>query len=240
MEYEWKVPDKYKSVIKFVPSKAYLQPNEECRITTTFTALKKKDYIINIPIYAKNIYDHLKNSVGFYNPGSGLLTKQDVTRISDLQNPFKKYNLEIIGRGSDGIIQIQPHNVNFGTITVGFSKTLEATVFNRSNCNIFVELKMAPKNEKQGGKNKYTNSEMNILSKVLNENFQFDTPKGIINAKSKKTILITFKPQLRFDFDINLVCIAKQRMDKDVVQTLSLNQNNDDKMTEKSFITVQA
>ena len=63
-------------------------------------------------------------------------------------NYIKKYNLEIIGRGSDGIIQIQPQSVDFGTITVGFSKTMQATVYNRSNCNIFIELKMAPKNEK--------------------------------------------------------------------------------------------
>jgi hypothetical protein len=150
VEYEWKVPDKYKNEIKFAPSKAFLQPNEECKIVATFTALKKKDYHINVPIYAKNIYDHLKNSIGFYNPGSGLLTKQDVKNqaTSNANNMFKKYTLEIIGRGSDGIIQIQPHNVNFGTITVGFNKTMEATVYNRSNCNIFVELKMAPKNEK--------------------------------------------------------------------------------------------
>lgn len=75
---------------------------------------------------------------------------------------------------------------------------------------------MAPKNEKNGKKNKYTNEEMVKLSKVLSENFQFDTPRGIINAKSKKTINITFKPQLRFDFDINLVCIARERMDKEL------------------------
>lgn len=79
LEYEWKVPDKYKNVVKFVPNKAFLQPNEECKIVTTFTAVKKKDYHITIPIYAKNVYDHLKNSVGFYNPGSGLYTKTDVT-----------------------------------------------------------------------------------------------------------------------------------------------------------------
>lgn len=123
--------------------------------------------------------------------------------------------------------------MNFGTITVGFSKTMEATVYNRSNCNIFVELKMAPRNETQGGKRKYSAQEMEQLSKVLNENFYFDTPKGIISAKSKKTILITFKPQLRFDFDINLVCIAKQKVDKDMV-----NKEFEEKMTEKAFITV--
>lgn len=30
---------------------------------------------------------------------------------------------------------------------------------------------MAPKNEKQGGKNKYSAQEMALLTKVLNENF---------------------------------------------------------------------
>jgi len=69
------VPDKYKNEIKFAPTKAFLQPNEECKITATFTALKKKDYHIKVPIYAKNIYDHLKNSVGFYLPGSGMMQK---------------------------------------------------------------------------------------------------------------------------------------------------------------------
>jgi hypothetical protein len=61
--------------------------------------------------------------------------------------------------------------VDFGTITVGFNKTMQATVYNRSNCNIFVELKMAPKNEKKGTKNKYTSAELNNLAKVLSENF---------------------------------------------------------------------
>lgn len=75
LQYEWKVPDKYKNEIKFAPTKAFLQPNEECKITATFTALKKKDYHINVPIYAKNIYDHLKNSIGFYLPGSGMMQK---------------------------------------------------------------------------------------------------------------------------------------------------------------------
>jgi len=75
LQYEWKVPAKYKNEIRFNPQKAYLLPNEEVKIVATFTALKKKDYHINCPIYARNIYDHLKNSVGFYNPGSGFVSK---------------------------------------------------------------------------------------------------------------------------------------------------------------------
>jgi hypothetical protein len=82
-----------------------LLPNEECKIAATFTALKKKDYHINVPIYAKNIYDHVKNSVGFFSPGSGLISKNSGQSKSS-STPFKKYVLEIVGRGSDGIIQI--------------------------------------------------------------------------------------------------------------------------------------
>jgi len=117
---------------------------------------------------------------------------------------------------------------------------MQATVYNRSNCNIYVELKMAPKNDKQGGKSKYSSEELNNLQKVLFENFQFDTPRGIINAKSKKTISITFNPQLRFDFDINLVCVARQRMDKDVQAGVSQRADYNEKIIEKSYITVKA
>ena len=162
------------------------------------------------------------------------------TSLAIASQPFKKYTLEIIGRGSDGTIQLQPQNVEFGTITVGFNKVMQFTIFNRSNCNMFVELKMVPKQEKNGETSKYTSDELSTLTKVLAENFEFDIPKGIVNAKSKKTIQITFKPQLRFDFDINLVCIAKQRLDKEVAAGVAMNQTFQDKSIEKSFITVKA
>lgn len=61
-------------------------------------------------------------------------------------------------------------NVDFGTITVGFNKTMNATVYNRSNCNIFIELKMAPKIDQASGQT-YTAKELANLTKVLNENF---------------------------------------------------------------------
>ncbi len=53
-----------------------------------------------------------------------------------------RYDLEIIGAGSDGIISISPKDLDFGTITVGFSKTLSVQVINKSNCNLYIELKM--------------------------------------------------------------------------------------------------
>lgn len=54
-----------------------------------------------------------------------------------------RYDVEIIGAGSDGVISISPKFLDFGTITVGFSKTLSIQVINKSNCNLYIELKMA-------------------------------------------------------------------------------------------------
>ena len=144
LEFEWKVPEKYKTEVQFDPPKAYLLPNEETKVTTTFTPLKKKEYIIDIPVYALNTYDHVKNMIGFYNPGSGLM--QNSTKMKSLKdsiNQTVRYDLEIIGAGSDGIMSISPSNLDFGTITVGFSKTLSVQVMNKSNTNLYVELKMA-------------------------------------------------------------------------------------------------
>jgi hypothetical protein len=57
--------------------------------------------------------------------------------------------LEIIGAGSDGILSINPKDLDFGTITVGFSKTLSVQVVNKSNCNLYIELMMSSKAEEE-------------------------------------------------------------------------------------------
>ena len=54
-----------------------------------------------------------------------------------------RYDLEVVGAGSDGVITISPKDIDFGTITVGFAKTLSVVVLNKSNTNLYVELKMA-------------------------------------------------------------------------------------------------
>lgn len=72
LDIEWKVPEKYKAAVIFEPQRMALKPNEEVKIGATFTPLKRKEYLINIPLYALNMYDHHKDSIGFYNPGSGV------------------------------------------------------------------------------------------------------------------------------------------------------------------------
>lgn len=75
------------------------------------------------------------------------------------------------------------------------------------------------------------------MKKVLQECFKFDQPKGILNAKSKKKVNITFKPTIRFNFDINLVCVAREKMAKEVP---TQKTGKPEAVVEKSFIKIRA
>jgi len=213
-------------------------PNEETKITCTFTPLKKKEYILSVPLYAQNLYDHLRELVGFYNPGSGLMRANggmNTTMKSIKDSPATiRYDIEIIGAGSDGVLSLSPKDIDFGTITVGFAKTMSVTVINKSNCNLFIELKMAQRMEEDGTIAKETEA-VPLMKKVLSECFKFDQPKGLLNARSKKKVNITFKPTLRFNFDINLVCVAREKMAKELNAT-----TKKENIIEKSFIKIKA
>mmetsp|Transcript_11363 Transcript_11363/g.14309 ORF Transcript_11363/g.14309 Transcript_11363/m.14309 type:complete len:180 (-) Transcript_11363:2499-3038(-) len=81
VEYEWRVPDKYRNEISFDPVRAILMPNEARSVQAIFTPLKRKEYQVSIPLFTKNLYDQLKNAVGFFSPGSGLnLTQMNNTQ----------------------------------------------------------------------------------------------------------------------------------------------------------------
>ena len=58
------------------------------------------------------------------------------------QLPQSSKYLQIVGAGADGMINISPEMLDFGTITVGYSKTLSVTITNKSESNLYIELKM--------------------------------------------------------------------------------------------------
>lgn len=118
------------------------------------------------------------------------------------------------------MISISPENLDFGTITVGYSKTLSVTITNKSNCNLYIELKMM----QTQSNSKESSSEAANVQRILNNCFKFDNHKGIVNAKSKKKVNITFKPNLRFEFDTSLVCVASEKMKKELATTVKLQQ----------------
>jgi len=60
-----------------------------------------------------------------------------------------------------------------------------------------------------------------------------------LNARSKKKVNITFKPTLRFNFDINLVCVAREKLAKELPLNATKTQKAEN-IIEKSFIKIKA
>ena len=58
------------------------------------------------------------------------------------QSPQSSKYVQIVGAGADGMINISPEMLDFGTITVGYTKTLSVTITNKSESNLYIELKM--------------------------------------------------------------------------------------------------
>jgi hypothetical protein len=44
VEYEWRVPEKYRNEVSFVPSRSVLMPNEQTVVNAVFTPLRRKQY----------------------------------------------------------------------------------------------------------------------------------------------------------------------------------------------------
>ncbi len=82
------------------------------------------------------------------------------------------------------------------------------------------------------------------IQKILNECFKFDHKKGIVNGKSKMKVNITFKPSCRFQFDTTLVCVAKEKMSKDLQQSIVMQKTRSGEkvvpsIVEKSTISIK-
>ena len=92
------------------------------------------------------------------------------------------------------------------------------TITNKSDCNLYIELKMKQTNSNDDSQDAAQ------VQRILNNCFKFDNHKGVVNAKSKKKVNITFKPTLRFEFATSLVCVASEKMTKSLQSSIKLQQ----------------
>jgi hypothetical protein len=212
LEYECLVPHKYKDVVIFDPPKAVLQANEEKNVICTFTPLAKREYALSIPMQVTNIFDTTKELIGYFNPGSGVAVRAQTKKEQT------KYELRIFGVGNDGNLSIKPSKLEFDTVTVGFTKILSLTVINKSKTSIYIDFQLDQINLE----NKKP-QEQDRIRKIVQDNFKFDFKEGMVPALSKKKVKITFKPSLRFDYNIKLSCNAREKLGKDLKSTIKSN-----------------
>ena len=90
----------------------------------------------------------------------------------------------------------------------------DVTLHNKSKANVYVELNMVSKNGEA------------LDEAMVKKQFKYEFINGVINAHSKKVITITFEPITRNEFDILLLCVAKDKPSTNPDEANSQNAKN--------------
>ncbi len=189
--------------------RSFLQAHEEKNVVCAFTPTAKREYKLSIPIQVTNIYDATKEMIGYFNPGSGVAIKAQPKREQS------KYEARIYGVGNDGSLSIKPSKLEFDTVTVGFTKILSLTVINKSKTNLYIDFQLD-----QMDIGEQSPEQQEEIRRIVSANFKFDFKEGVVPALSKKMVKITFKPSLRFDYNIKLSCNAREKPVRDLRSTI--------------------
>lgn len=98
------------------------------------------------------------------------------------------------GEGSDGDLLLEPANLDLGIVMVNFVKTTQLTLHNKSDSTFNVRLNRKIENSMEDS--------------TINNDLLIDFTEGIIPAKSKKTINLTFNPKSITDAKLYLEAFA--------------------------------
>jgi len=187
----FQIPKKYSKEISFDPQIVKLGPNECSTTNCTLIPSKAKAYNISIVIKAEETYNQNLDLIGYFNPGSGNIEKENVNYRSVI-----KY-LNVVGAGAEGFFEVSPQMIDFETVKVGNDLIKEAILINKGKVNLCVQAQLCSKTDDPQ------------TATLMKDFFKIDFSSGIINSESKKVIKIYFKPKVRFSFDLYLKCILK-------------------------------
>ena len=184
-------------ILEIEPIFFEMEGNVEKKIEINLTAKKNKEFSIKAKFNVEQSYEHENENLSIFFP----LYKEIPQK--------KKYIKEIIvkGTGSNGNLSIQPKELDFGTVKVGFHKKLSFSIYNPTITNFYIKLKTT-----------------NLNNKLIEiKEFSFDFTEGIINSYCKKEISIVFTPKTRSFIEFNIKIYSSDNINPNA---LYLNQEN--------------
>ena len=213
IDFNIEIPEKHRDELTVEPPSGTMYPHEKISAEFTFTPLHEKSYRFNVPIRIKRVIDMAQDSnfVGYFNPGSGkYMHNQDSLE--------KMYMITVIGTGGTGMVQMNPKNIDFKTVSVGFSDLKSFTLSNISNCAIYVKLVIVPKDPAV----KTDNS----VREIIASSFIFDFKEGVLAANSNQKVNLRFVPNCRSKSEYYIQCNAKQSFPNSAVKETPLNEDS--------------
>ena len=193
------------AVIEVKPNYFEMETNEIKKVDIFMCPTKNEEIINTMKITAERVYEPQSESYGIFNPGSSALVK---SQPSLLDKRVYKKEVTLLGRGSNGDIRIEPSQLEFGTVKVGFHKKMSFSIYNPTITNFYI--KIIPEKDEN---NKNDCSDM----------ISFDFTEGLLNSFCKKDINVNFNPKSRSSLDLKVNIYAS---DNTFVPNTTTTQTN--------------
>lgn len=206
------------AVINVEPNYFDMEANQIRKLDVFLCPLTISPIEASMDLVVSRIYDPMIEMIGVFNPGSNILNKQ--TDKTD-KRIYKK-TLKILGKGSDGDLQIEPAILKFGTVKVGFHKKLSFSIYNPTICNFYVKL-IIPDSDK-------------TLDSIMN----FDFKEGLINSLCKKDVSVTFKPNSRASINMKVALYAMENKNDKMTQSILSNSSSEITKSLKAEVHIEA
>jgi len=100
-------------------------------INFSMTPNKTEEISAHVTITAERVYNPQVENIGIFEPNSQKEKKDFDKRIFT-----KEFN--ILGRGSNGNLEIKPEKLEFGTVKVGFHKKMFFSIYNPTITNFYI------------------------------------------------------------------------------------------------------
>ena len=190
-------------LVEVIPNYFEMETNQIKTFDIYLTPSENKEVTSKLTITAERLYDPQNEFYGIFNP------KKTDNKENKNQNEKRKYirEISISGKGSDGILNIQPQEINFGTVKAGFHKKLSFSIFNPTITNFYI--KLLPQ---------YKNDNLNNNPTSAEDDISFDFLEGMVNSFCKKEVNVTFKPCTRasIDFEVHIYTTSNSNKREEV------------------------
>ena len=189
------------------------------------TPEKNEEVTAHVTVTSERVHNpHLEN-IGIFSPME--LDPNSSRDKDDFDKRIFIKEFNILGRGSDGDLEIKPEKLEFGTVKVGFHKKMFFSIYNPTITNFYIRL------EPDYSGNVILPEDKDNLNSSKNNKYRsdisFDFMEGLLNSFCKKEISINFEPKTRIalSFKLNVYATDNTTKSKQIIsqEKKGLNDN---------------
>ena len=206
--------------IKINPNKFIMNGNMIKNVDIFLTPLKTDEIINKITISAEKLNENGNETSEIFENNNNNNTLVDFkdekneikeeSKNSDINdNKIYKREITLLGRGSDGTLNIVPNLIIFETVKIGFHQKLPFSIFNPTITNFYI--KLIPR--------------INDDNKELAKQITLDFTEGLLNSFCKKEISVIFAPTTRAEVNLTIDIFAYEHLSKE--NNENPNENNE-------------